>query len=132
PGAELTIDLTIDHVTVCGSDLKAMQSNLAAVGLQSEYGGAHSNHATEMALVSFPDGSYLEFIAIQPNANADAVAKHYWSKAMRGNAGPCAWAVRSKDIAAETKRLEGNHVAVSKPERSGRERPDGKELEWET
>jgi hypothetical protein len=43
-------DLTVDHVTVAGKDLKAMMSNLAAVGLKCEYGGAHSNDATEMAL----------------------------------------------------------------------------------
>ena|SRR5947207_11346068 len=62
-------ELTIDHVTVAGKDLKAMRASLAAAGIQSEYGGPHSNHATEMALTSFPDGSYLELIAIQPNAD---------------------------------------------------------------
>ncbi|MGH9647203.1 MAG: VOC family protein, partial [Bryobacteraceae bacterium] len=72
-------DLTIDHVTVAGKDLKSMQATLAALGIPSEYGGPHSNHATEMALTSFPDGSYLELIAIQPNADPAAVAAHYWS-----------------------------------------------------
>ena len=72
-------ELTIDHVTVAGKDLKAMRASLAAAGVQSEYGGPHSNHATEMALTSFPDGSYLELIAIQPNADPKALAAHYWS-----------------------------------------------------
>ncbi len=58
-------DLTIDHVTVAGKDLKAMQAALTALGIPTEYGGPHSNHATEMALTSFPDGSYLELIAIR-------------------------------------------------------------------
>jgi len=57
-------ELFVDHVTAAGKDLKAMQASLAAVGLASEYGGPHSNHATEMAVVSFADGSYLELIAI--------------------------------------------------------------------
>jgi len=39
-------NLTIDHVTVAGKDLKTMQANLAAIGIQSEYGGPHSNHST--------------------------------------------------------------------------------------
>src|ERR1700686_257354 len=125
-------ELTIDHVTVAGKDLKAMQANLASVGIQCEYGGSHSNHATEMALVSFPNGSYLELIAIQPKANPDAVAAHVWAKHIEGNAGPCAWAVRVKDMPAEVKRLQAAGVAVSAPERSGRERPDGKRLDWET
>lgn len=124
--------LTIDHVTVAGADLKAMQASLAAIGIRSEYGGAHSNHATEMSITSFPDGSYLELIAIQPKADAKAVESHYWKKYMRGNAGPCAWAVRSGDVAAEVRRLKAAGVEVSDPQRSGRQKPDGKRLEWET
>ena len=63
-------DSRIDHVTIAGSELKQMQAKLAAVGIASLYGGAHNNHATEMALVSFPDGSYLELMGIQANADA--------------------------------------------------------------
>ena len=125
-------DLTIDHVTVAGSDLKAMQAKLASIGLRSEYGGPHSNHATEMALTSFPDGSYLELIAIPNGADEKAVAAHYWSRQMRGNAGPCAWAVRAKDLASDVARLKKAGVPVTEPARSGRERPDGVRLDWET
>jgi hypothetical protein len=125
-------ELTIDHVTAAGKDLKSMQASLAAVGIQSEYGGPHSNHATEMALTSFPDGSYLELIAVQANPDPSALAAHYWSKQMIGNAGPSAWAVRPKDIAAEVKRLQAAGIAVREPVRSGRARPDGTKLEWET
>jgi hypothetical protein len=125
-------ELTIDHVTVAGSDLKAMQARLASIGIRSEYGGPHSNHATEMALTSFPDGSYLELIAIPGGADPKAVAAHYWSKQMRGNAGPCAWAVRAKDLARDVARLKKAGIIVSEPARSGRERPDGVRLDWET
>ncbi|HEY2846074.1 MAG TPA: VOC family protein, partial [Bryobacteraceae bacterium] len=76
-------DLRIDHVTAAGRDLKSMQAALAKLGISSEYGGPHSNHATEMALTSFPDGSYLELIAIQASADPAAVAAHYWSKPMQ-------------------------------------------------
>jgi len=125
-------ELTIDHVTVGGSDLKKMQASLAAIGIRSEYGGSHSNHATEMAITSFPDGSYLELIAIQPNADPKAVEAHYWKKYMRENAGPCAWAVRTGDVAAEVARLRSAGTEVSAPQRSGRQKPDGTRLEWET
>jgi hypothetical protein len=124
--------LTVDHVTVAGKDLKTMVANLSAVGLKCEYGGAHSNHATEMALSSFPDGSYLELIALQPNADPKAVASHVWSKQIENNAGPCAWAVRAPDIAAEIDRLKALGIPASAPRRNGRKRPDGKQLEWET
>ena len=120
-------ELKVDHVTVAGRDLRAMQQALSAIGLPTENGGPHSNHATEMALLSFPDGSYLELIAIQPQADPKAVAAHAWRKFLEGDAGPCAWAVRPADIAAEVQRLH-----AGQPIRSGRRRPDGVQLEWET
>jgi Glyoxalase-like domain len=124
-------DLKIDHATVCGADVKKMQAALAAVGIKSEYGGPHSNHASEMALTSFPDGSYLEQIAIQPQGDKKAIDTHEWSKQMKGNSGPCAWAVQTTNIGAESKRLQAG-IAVGAPVRAGRNRPDGKRLDWET
>src|SRR4051812_32364903 len=123
-------ELTVDHVTVAGRDLKQMQARLAALGIPSEFGGPHSNHATQMALSSFPDGSYLELIALQDEPDAKAVAAHYWSRQIQGNAGPTAWAVRATDMAAEVKRLRTAGITVTS-QRSGRERPDGTQLEWE-
>jgi hypothetical protein len=125
-------ELSVDHVTVAGKELKPMMAKFAAIGLKCEYGGSHSNHATEMALTSFPDGSYLELIALQPNADPKAVASHVWAKQMQDNAGPCAWAVRVTDIAAEVNRLKDIGIPVRAPVRNGRKRPDGTQLEWET
>jgi len=126
------VDLKIDHVTAAGGNLKKLQAGLSALGITTVYGGAHSNGATEMALVSFPDGSYLELIAPQANADAKALDRQPWVKFMKGDAGPCAWAVREKDVAAEVKRLEAAGIPVSVPSRNGRQRPDGARLEWET
>src|SRR5712671_2094613 len=123
-------ELTVDHVSVAGRDLKQMQARLAALGIPSEFGGPHSNHATQMALTGFPDGSYLELIALQDKPDAKAVAAHYWSRQIRGTAGPAAWAVRANDTEAEVKRLRAAGVTVAL-QRSGRERPDGTRLEWE-
>jgi hypothetical protein len=121
----------IDHVIVAGRDLKAMQAALAAVGLASEYGGPHTNHATEMSLTSFPDGSYLELLAMQPNADAKAVAAYVWAKQIESQPGPCAWVVRVKDFDGEIKRLREAGVKVDDAVRNGRVRPDGTRLEWE-
>src|SRR4051794_7723733 len=87
--------LRVDHVTVCGASVPQLQSALKAAGVDSVYGGAHINHASEMALTSFPDGSYLELMGIQSSAEGAAVASHEWSKFLNGNAGPCAWALRT-------------------------------------
>jgi len=85
-----------------------------------------------MALASFPDGSYLELIAIQPKADPAALAAHYWHTFMEADAGPCAWAVRPADLSAEVERLRNAGIAVTDPRRAGRKRPDGVELDWET
>jgi hypothetical protein len=124
--------LTVDHVTVSGKDLKQMQARLSSIGIPSEFGGPHSNGATQMAITSFPDGSYLELIGPQTNPDQKALAAHYWSKQMLGDAGPTAWAVRSKDVAAEVARLRTAGIVVGSPNHSGRKRPDGTELNWET
>ena len=134
PGGKQAKTMTqfhIDHVTAAGRSLRQMQEALASLGLKSENGGPHSNHATEMALLSFPDGSYLELIALQQNPDPKAVADHYWSKFLRADAGPCAWAVDVPDVAAEAKRLSALGIAVTTPARNGRTRMDGVKLEWD-
>jgi hypothetical protein len=125
-------NLEIDHVTVAGRNLAALRQALASIGIAAEYGGPHSNHATEMALASFADGSYLELIALQPNADPAAVAAHTWRGFLEHDAGPCAWALRVNNLAAETTRLAAAGISTAPPSRSGRRRPDGVRLDWET
>ncbi len=123
----------IDHVTVAGKNVQMMIQTLSSVaGIKAQYGGPHSNHATEMAQASFPDGSYLELIAIQPKADPAALAAHYWHKFMEADVGPCAWAIRPADFSSEVERLRKAGVAVTGPNQGGRKRPDGVRLDWET
>src|SRR5579863_7937693 len=126
-------DLKIDHATVAGTNLDAMRKALTAVaGIPTEYGGPHSNHATEMALVSFPDGSYLELMGIQAKPDPAAVSAHVWSKFLENNAGPCAFALRVSDLNAEVRQLKSAGITAGAPEAAGRTRPDGTKLVWET
>lgn len=126
-------DLKIDHVTLAGSHLDEMREAFSkSTGISTEYGGRHSNHATEMALASFPDGSYLELMGIQRDADPAAVASHVWSKFLRENGGPCASALRVTDVNAEIQRLSSAGIRVGAAEKSGRTRPDGIALSWET
>jgi hypothetical protein len=63
-------DLRIDHVTLAGQSLDSMREAFtAATGIRTEYGGSHANHVTEMAIASFPDGSYIELMGIQGGAD---------------------------------------------------------------
>jgi hypothetical protein len=82
-----------------------------------------------MALISFPDGSYLELMAW-----VDAAAPHpgqSWAKFMDHQGGPCAWAVSVPDIGQETKRLAAAGIHTSEPVESGRMLIDGFRLKWE-
>ena len=115
--------LAIDHVTVAGVELRRMRDTLRAVGIDAVYGGPHRDGVTEMALVSFSDGSYLELIAPLPHVPREVVDLHPWSGFLAGNAGPCAWAVCTPDINAEVLRLRSAGIAVSTPVANGRRRP---------
>jgi hypothetical protein len=132
--ADLRADrITLDHATVAGVNLDSMRRTLTAIaGFPTEYGGPHSNHATEMALVSFPDGSYLELMGIQAKPDPAAVSAHDWSRFLQNNAGPCAFALRVQDLTAEVKHLKSAKITVDAPEAGGRTRPDGTKLVWQT
>src|SRR5215471_9993092 len=88
-------DLKIDHVTVAGRELAKLQAGMQAIGIPTVYGGPHANGTTEMALASFPDGSYLEAIAIRSGSDAALVEKHEWARFLKEDAVACAWAIRN-------------------------------------
>src|SRR5580658_11292982 len=84
------VTLEIDHVSVCGSNLDALRQAFADVGMTPDFGGPHGNGITQMAIIGFDDGSYIELIApVKPGASAGSA----WTKFMSGDAVPCAWAV---------------------------------------
>jgi catechol 2,3-dioxygenase-like lactoylglutathione lyase family enzyme len=125
----LAADWKVDHATIAGPSLQHLRAMLDAVGLPTQYGGEHSSGLTEMALMSFPDGSYLELIAwTNPAAPHPGQS---WAKFMDEQGGPCAWAIAVDDMQKETARLKAAGVPVSDPLRSGRRRTDGVRLEWE-
>ena len=80
--------LRIDHVTIAASRLEAAASAFAAAGLDTEYGGHHSNGATHMSLLGFEDGSYIELVSVvRPGLQAPR-----WQAHIAHDVGPCAWA----------------------------------------
>ena len=125
------IDLKVDHATLACTDLHKLQAELALAGVPSEYGGKHSNRATEMAIASFQDGSYLELMGKQADADPEKFAASHWARFLVDNAGPCGWAVQSGHLAADLKRLQLTGVQVGDLEKLGRDRSDGVHLQWE-
>jgi len=60
------------------------------------------------------------------------VSMHVWSRFLKENAGPCAFALRVSDINPEVRQLKAAGIPVGVTEASGRTRPDGVKLAWET
>ena len=120
-------DLKIDHVTIAGRSLPALEQTFARLGLATDYGGPHSNGITHMSLLGFDDGSYIELISTVEPGQTDTV---FWGKQIAENGGPCAWAVYVDDVAAEAQRLSRLGITVDGPHYYHRQRPDGQMVEW--
>jgi hypothetical protein len=121
--------LEIDHVSVCGSNLDALRQTFTDAGLTPDFGGPHGNGITQMAIIGFDDGSYIELIApVKPGASAGSA----WTKFMSGDAVPCAWAVATNVLLQAVDRLKKSGIPVTAPERGSRKRPDGMSVEWTT
>lgn len=121
------MSLDIDHVPFAYRDLAEARAAFEAVGLPTTYGGEHDNGATHMAIVGFPDQSYLELIAERP----DPEPHDYWPERIRTDAGPADWAVRVADPVADCERTLRAGEPVHGPFTEGRTREDSVRIEWD-
>lgn len=121
--------LELDHVSVCGSSLDTLRQAFTDVGMIPDFGGPHGNGVTQMALVGFDDGTYLELIA---PIKAGVTTGSDWAKFMAEDAVPCAWAVGTNVLLQEVDRLKKVGIAVTSPAAGSRKRPDGMAVEWKT
>ena len=116
----------LDHVLFGGDSLEEMETAFAEDGLFTEYGGPHGNGRTHNAVLGFTDGSYLELIA---PIDRDRRAPRR-DDLLRGNAGPCGWALETSDIADAVDVFRTRGIEMDAPIELTRERPDGRHLRW--
>ncbi len=119
--------LVIDHVTIAWSTLEALRQVFARAGLETVYGGEHSNNITHMAILGFDDGSYIELIS---TLKAEQKSP-WWLRQIVLDGGACAWAVRVEDIKGEVSSLRKMEIAVEGPYYYNRKRPDKTLVEWD-
>ncbi len=117
----------IDHVTIAGRELKALEAAFAAAGLPATYGGAHSNGITHMSIVGFADGSYVELISTLSPGDPSPL----WARHMATAGSPSAWCVGTPDLTGQVSQLTSRGVAVRGPVPYTRTRNDGVVLEWD-
>ena len=119
--------LELDHAVICGSNLDTLRQSFTDVGLTPDIGGPHGNGMTQMAILGFDDGSYIELLA---PAKAGSTAGSEWAKFLSEDAVTCAWAVGTTALLVEVDRLKKVGIPVTTPERGSRKRPDGMSIEW--
>ncbi|MGB8012342.1 MAG: VOC family protein [Terriglobales bacterium] len=124
-----SVVLELDHVSICGANLDTLRQAFTDVGLTPDFGGPHGNGVTQMALIGFDDGTYLELIA---PIKAGVTAGSNWARFMAEDATACAWAVGTNVLLQEVDRLKKAGIAVTAPEAGSRKRPDGMSIEWKT
>jgi len=109
----------IDHVPFAGASLDALVERFETAGFDPDYGGEHPGAGTEMSMLVFPDGSYVELVA--PTRPKTA----WWGAffdAADPLAGPSDWCVETGSVHAECQRLIDHDVEVHGPSRGRRER----------
>ncbi len=117
--------MRIDHATLAGRDLATLEGLVGDLGFEPTYGGPHANGETEMSLVVFPDGSYLELLA--PTGESDP---ERWARHLREDVSPCAWAIPAPDIDGTAAAAADAGIEVDGPVDGGRQRPDGTAVDW--
>lgn len=117
----------IDHITVAGPDLDELRAGLSVAGVVTEYGGAHGNGITHMALAGFGDGSYLEIVA--PLQADGCVA--LWHNFRLPRAGGTAWTIAADNVSSELSRVRKLGIEAAGPLVIRREKPNGVIGQWE-
>jgi hypothetical protein len=119
----------IDHVLLGIDDLqRGMASFEQLTGVRPVYGGKHPG-GTHNALVSLGGGTYLEILALQPQAKATG---EYAGLRQLRELTPIGWAVSSADSAQLRDRLGAAGLSATEPVAGSRTTPTGETLSWQS
>jgi hypothetical protein len=114
----------IDHLVIVVNDLEQAAKDYASLGFTVVPGGQHPV-GSHNALISFPDGSYLEIIAFYRDAT-----DHRWWDALSKGERLVDFCCQTDDLPGDTLKLRDTGVAINDPLIWSRKRPDGFELKW--
>ena len=128
----MTTALRLDHVVIGVRDLAAASAEWAAAGFTVTPGGAHTAAPTHNALIGFQDGSYLELIARRPGATEPATGLSARLLRLEPDEGLVDFALHTSDLGATVAAARAAGLTLSDPAPSGRARPDGTRLAWES
>jgi Glyoxalase-like domain len=127
--------LQFDHAVIAVNDLQQAMADYRELGFNPFYGGEHVGGKTHNALIVFQDGTYLELLAptspallysLDPDDHANFLFL------FAGGEGLVAYALRSDDLEADVTAMQARKVAVTLRLPTGRARPDGQQLQWQS
>ena len=118
----------LDHVVIAVHNLEAAIQDYRALGFTVVRGGIHASRATQNALITFPDGTYLELLA--PTGEPPVSGVIDFSVLLQRGEGLAGYALRSDDLEADIARLQAQGLAVSEAIPGERRRDDGLVIRW--
>uniref|UniRef100_D8PU48 Glyoxalase-like domain-containing protein n=2 Tax=Schizophyllum commune (strain H4-8 / FGSC 9210) TaxID=578458 RepID=D8PU48_SCHCM len=135
----------LDHIVHLAPNVKDATENLTKLGFNVLPGGTHADGLTENALISFPDGTYVELISFThdpsyyPPGSPERAAReaHRWANkssgwidyAFLGN-GVLDPPNRISDLVNARATAHGGEPIYKAEVPGGRLRPDGVRLDW--
>lgn len=106
--------LTLDHLAVVGATLRdAVAKVEETLGVPMSPGGAHPAMGTHNRLLSLGNKTYIEAIAIDPDAAPPAGPRWFGLDGFRGGARLAAWIVRG-GLTDTLPEIIGPHRAISR------------------
>lgn len=118
----------LDHVVIAVHNLDAAIQDYRALGFTVVRGGIHASRATQNALITFPDGTYLELLA--PTGEPPVSGVIDFSVLLQQGEGLAGYALRSDDLEADVARLRAQGLAVGEVIPGERRRDDGRVIRW--
>lgn len=124
----------IDHIAIAVPDPDAAAADLERqLGLAAQGGGKHEGFGTRNRLVWLADGSYLELIGVDDEAQALNWAMGAAAvTALHRGGGFAAYALDDRPLEPDVRVLQGYGSQIGEPVHGSRRRPDGEVVEWWT
>lgn len=128
----------LDHILLgCGDLQRGIAFVEQQTGVRAVFGGVHPGRGTQNALLSLgassaqEKGRYLEIIAPDP-LQTDGTSQLLGTIQKLAEPRLVGWAAHPKNVAALAAQLKRYRIAADGPTPGSRQRPDGKELHWQT
>src|SRR5262245_36220873 len=116
----------LDNLVIMFDNLVDAIARYRALGFTVIPGGSHDS-GTEVALVAFRDGTYLQLIAFHTPSPS-----HRWWTAKEWGGGLIGLCVHTTTLAEDVAAVRDAGVPIGDPAHGSRVRPDGYRVEWST